>query len=50
MLLTKKRVDKRRRIEAPKSYEVERLVSFRQKVEMVRDPVTGLKKLERLVP
>ena len=50
MLLTKKRVDKRRRIEAPKSYEVERLVSFRQKVEMVRDPVTGLKNLERLVP
>ena len=48
--MTKKRIDKRRRIEAPKSFEVDRLISFRNKVEFVRDPATGLKKLERLVP
>ena len=50
MPLTKKRDDKRRRIEAPKSYEIDRLISFRNKVEFVRDPATGLKTLERLVP
>ena len=48
--MPKKRVDKRRRIEPPKSFEVERLISFRQRVELVRDPVTGCKTMEKIVP
>ena len=48
--MPKKRVDKRRRIEPPKSFEVERLISFRQRVELVRDPVTGRKNMEKIVP
>ena len=50
MPYAKKRVDKRRRIEPPKSFEVESLISFRQRVEMVRDAVKGFKNVEKLVP